>query len=285
MGGRTYDPAIFAAYAIKSGFDPALSWHLGKILECGALCLTPGTAGDCAFGVLRHDHFEVQSLHPERMVTESSVAAHVLYEKSHPTTHYGPGFKLDVSNCQYQQLNDFSVRVSGTKIKQEPYKVKLEGVEPVGWRHIAIAGVRDPIAISQIDHMINYAKERVKEFFSKEDISYELNIIRYGLDGVLGENEPKRDSTPHEIGLVLDVVSTSKEYSKAICSFARSTLLHYHYPGRKATAGNLAIPFPDVSGGEVFEFTIYHLMEVEDPCELFPLTISNLGGKHVYSNQ
>jgi hypothetical protein len=46
----------------------------------------------------------------------------------------------------------------------------------------------------------------------------------------------------------------------------RSTLLHYGYPGRIYTAGNLAFPFSpsDMKMGEVFEFSVYHLMPVAD---------------------
>ena len=36
--GRAYDPAPFAAFGIMRGHDPALCQHMGKILECGALC-------------------------------------------------------------------------------------------------------------------------------------------------------------------------------------------------------------------------------------------------------
>ena len=46
VAGRAYDPACFAAYAIWKGFPAGLAWHLGKILECGALCAVPGSAGD-----------------------------------------------------------------------------------------------------------------------------------------------------------------------------------------------------------------------------------------------
>jgi hypothetical protein len=36
--GRCYDPAAFAAPAIRWGYDKALALHLGKILECAAIC-------------------------------------------------------------------------------------------------------------------------------------------------------------------------------------------------------------------------------------------------------
>ncbi|MGD0781559.1 MAG: 3-methylaspartate ammonia-lyase, partial [Candidatus Aminicenantales bacterium] len=62
-----------------------------------------------------------------------------------------------------------------------------------------------------------------------------------------------------------------------LCSLTRSTLLHYGYPGRISTAGNLAFPFSpsDVRMGPVFEFSVYHLMPVADQ-SIFPMTIVRL---------
>jgi hypothetical protein len=60
-----------------------------------------------------------------------------------------------------------------------------------------------------------------------------------------------------------------------ICAFTRATLLHYGFPGRKATAGNLAFPFApsDVPLGPVYRFNVYHLLRVDDPSALFPLEL------------
>ncbi|PWA07800.1 3-methylaspartate ammonia-lyase [Pueribacillus theae] len=276
--GRAYDPAIFASFCIMNGFDKGISWHMGKILECGALCLKPGTAGDCAFGVLHKDFFEIHSLQEERKCNVTSVAAHVLYEKSHPYIHNGPGFKLDLSNCEYEQMNPYVVRVSGTRYYEIPYKLKLEGVRSVGWRQVVIAGIRDPIAIEKINEILDYSLKRAEDYFSiLHGIDFHLHFITYGKNGVMGEREPKTNFNPIEIGLVIEVVAPSKDLSKAICSFVRSTILHYHYTGRMATSGNLAIPFPDLEGGEVFEFTIYHLMDVYDPSKLFKTHFQIIG--------
>src|SRR3990172_8683653 len=57
IAGRAYDPACFAAYAIWKGFPDGPAWHLGKILECGALCAEPSAAGDAMWGVLHRDGF------------------------------------------------------------------------------------------------------------------------------------------------------------------------------------------------------------------------------------
>ena len=61
--------------------------------------------------------------------------------------------------------------------------------------------------------------------------------------------------------------------------FVRSTLLHYGYEGRIATAGNLAFPYSpsDFKAGEVYTFSFYHLLEVRDPSEFFPIQMEQLG--------
>ncbi len=92
----------------------------------------------------------------------------------------------------------------------------------------------------------------------------------------MGASEPRRGTEmPHEIGLIVEVVAPTQELADAICAFARATLLHYGYPGRKATAGNLAFPFApcDVPLGPVYRFNVYHLLRVEDACALFPLEV------------
>ena len=87
----------------------------------------------------------------------------------------------------------------------------------------------------------------------------------------MGELEPDR-TLPHEIGLMFEVIADIQEKADAICASTRSCYLHYGYPGRKSTAGNLAFPFApsDVSFGAVYAFSVYHLMTVDDPTEFFP---------------
>ena len=109
VSGRSYDPSPTAAMAIHAGFDPALAWHMGKIMECGALCAEP--VGRTVMGWLRHDHFEIEPLNPAERCTTASVAAHTLYEKTHPFLLAGPGGMLDLSNCKYEQVTNRRVRV------------------------------------------------------------------------------------------------------------------------------------------------------------------------------
>jgi len=282
VAGRAYDPACFAAFAIWKGFPAGPAWHLGKILECGALCAVPGSAGDAMWGALRHDGFTVEPLNPARACTETSVAAHTLYEKSHPYLLPGPGGTLDLSQCTFRQVDDRVVEVKGSRFQaSRPYTVKLEGAELVAYRTVLVCGVRDPALIGGLEAAESAVTARTREYFEHiAPADYQILFHHYGRDGVMGSSEPLRETAlPHEIGLVMEVVAVTQEMADAICAFARATLMHHHYPGRKATAGNLALPFApsDVSLGPVYRFNVYHLLDVEDPCAIFPVELVEYG--------
>ncbi len=97
----------------------------------------------------------------------------------------------------------------------------------------------------------------------------------------MGRLEPLRKAQSHELGIVIEAVAKDQETADTICSFARSTLLHYGYEGRISTAGNLAFPYSpsDLKAGGVYTFSVYHLMDVNDPCELFPMEMETVVGR------
>lgn len=275
IAGRAYDPVSFAALAIKEGFDPGLALHMGKILECAAIASTPGSGSDCMMGYLYEDRFELEPLSPIRQCTSLSVAAHTLYEKTNPYILPGPGGILDLTETTFDEVTDRRVAVSGTKfIPSDHYTVKLEGAKKVGYRTVSIAGTRDPIMIKQIDEIIEDVKDRVKDNFSGRVEDYYLDVKVYGKNAVMGDLEPIKGIVSHEIGLVIEAVAETQEAANTICSFARSTMLHYGYDGRVSTAGNLAFPYSpsDFKAGAVYAFNVYHIMTVEDPKALFPIT-------------
>jgi len=280
LAGRAYDPAVFAAPAIAAGHDPGLALHMGKILECGAIAALPGSGGDGLLGVLGDGFFEVEPLAAERRCTVTSVAGHTLYEKADPAMLPGPGGSLDLTGAAFTQVSERRVRVTGSRlVPSAGYAVKLEGAARVGFRTVSIAGCRDPVMIGQIDDVLATVRARVAEGLPGLGGSH-LGFRLYGRDGVMGELEPRRDETPHELGIVIEAVAESQEEADTLCALARSTLLHAGYPGRLSTAGNLAFPFSpsDLRGGEVYRFSVYHLMEVDDPLELFEIEIVEIGG-------
>ena len=279
LAGRAYDPTVFAAPAIRKGYDKDLAIHLGKILECASICATPGSGSDCMFGYLGEDYFRVEPLSPVRKCTTLSVAAHTLYEKTNPYILPGPGGHLDLTNTTFEQDSENTVKVKGSRYVTAPkYTIKLEGAKCIGYRTASIAGTRDPIMISKIDDIVEGVRARVADNYRDKGYRYNLNFTIYGKNGVMGDLEPVKDAHPHELGIVIEVVADTQEQADTICASARSTMLHYGYEGRRATAGNLAFPFSpsDFHAGRVYVFSMYHIIEVEDPTALFPIDIVTL---------
>ncbi len=166
VAGRAYDPTVFAALAVKEGYDTGLALHMGKILECASIAATPGSGSDCMFGYLGEDYFKLEPLSSIRKCTTLSVAAHTLYEKTNPYVLPGPGGVIDLHDTKFEQETESMVKVSGSKfIPSEAYTIKLEGAKKVGYRTVSIAGTRDSIMISQIDEIIKEVRERVKDNF------------------------------------------------------------------------------------------------------------------------
>lgn len=285
--GRAYDPAVFAALPIMQGFDPGLSLHMGKILECAAIAASPGSGSDSVLGILTGDSLRLETLSAERKFTAESTAAHSLYEKADPYCLHGPGGYIDLRSCSFIE-DERGVTVKGSRFvpdKERPM-VKLEGARLTGYRTISIAGVRDPVMIEHIDSILHTVKERVASTLGAEGIKGRLIFHIYGKNGVMEALEPVKTVHSHELGLIIEGVGRSQAEADSVCSIARSTLLHYGYSGRISTAGNLAFPFSpsDIHGGEVYEFSIYHLMETGGtPEQLFPLRTEEIAGKETHA--
>ena len=273
--GRACDNALFAALPILQGFDPGLSLHAGKILECGAIAADPGSSSDIMIGTIREDHFLIAPTNPNRRATVRSIAEHSLYEQRDPYTIQQPGGYVDTREARYEPVDQRTVKVFGSRWVPVSCKVKLEGAGFVGYRSFIIGSVRDEAVIQNLDYLLEIAQARTRDNFPdipKE--AYHLIFHVYGRDGTLGALEPlKSKGDPHEVGLLIEAVGKTQEIATTVCAFAKSIILHAGFEGRKSTAGNLAVPFsPDlINAGEVAEFTIYHLLPVKDPGELFPI--------------
>lgn len=273
LAGRAYDPAPFAAVPVAAGMPMGPATHMGKILECAAIAASPGSGSDCMLASIDRDGFVVEPTNRERRCTVTSVAAHTLYEKSDPVHLPGPDGMLDLADCRFEPVSPRAVRVSGSRyIPTAENWLKLEGARLIGYRTISVAGVRDPIMIGAIDEVLAGVRSRTADNFRDLDrADYELRYLVYGRDGVMAELEPEPEAIGHELGLVIEAVARTQAIADAVCGFARSTMLHYGYAGRKATAGNLAFPFSpsDFHGGPVYRFSLHHLLLAEPGEDLF----------------
>ena len=84
----------------------------------------------------------------------------------------------------------------------------------------------------------------------------------------MAEYEPF-DLEPKEVCCIVEVAAVDQATARKICSKVRTEMLHYSYEGRIGTAGNIALPFTPLENdlGEVCEFNVYHLIEVDSPLE------------------
>lgn len=283
IAGRSCDTSMFAAVPRMRGYDSGLAMHMAKLIECASACADPG-GRDASMGTIGEDGFVVESMHPRQRCTPVSVAAHSLYEQSDPFRLEEPGGVIDLTRSRYEQIDERRVRVTGsTWTPTDRYLVKLEGARYTGWRCIAMGGIRDPRMIAATDRVAEETRAIVERTFagSVDPADYHLAFRIYGKDAVLGPIEPTPSMAgAHEAFVLIDVVGRTEAIAKSVCGVAKQFFLHLRYPGILCTSGNLAHPFsPDVmSAGPVYEFNVYHLMPVEDPCALFPIELQDLGG-------
>ena len=277
IAGRAYDPAPHAAWAISRGAGAGIAWHAGKILECGGACAEPKGGGVLA--TYWPDAFELTPMSHGQRCTPLSVAAHTLYEKARPDLLPGPDGVLDVTACTYTAVDERTVRVTGSVHHDRPASVKLEGAAIVGHRAAFIGGVRDPILIGQLDHLLEVARGYTAGLHPQlADGTARLDFHLYGRDAVMGALEPS-SQVPHEVGILGEATAATPQLAKAIATTARVAVLHAPYPGQVATAGNLALPLNPIDNpvGPVSAFTVYHVMDTAGLTGLFPATRREAG--------
>ena len=273
VAGRAYDPAPYAALCMRRGISPGVAWHMGKIMECGAVCAEP--KGRVILATVRRDSFDLVPMNPGERCTPLSVAAHTLYEKSRADLLAGPGGLLDLSEATYEALDERTVRVRHSVFRPTvPYTIKLEGAKIVGHHAIFIGGVRDSILIAQVDAYLSSVRAYAASLNpSLRDGLSSLHFHVYGKNGVMGPLEPIKDAKPHELGILCEATGPTQATADAICNTARVAALHAPYPGQLATGGNMAFPLTpmEIPIGPVCAFNVYHLMEVDDPIAPFPI--------------
>jgi hypothetical protein len=277
IAGRACDDAVFAALPIMKGFDRGLSLHMGKVLECAGISAVPCDLAEPMIGRLRDDHFVVRPGSEHLRCTTVSVAAHSLYERGDPCIQPGPGGINDLTDATFEQADERTVKVAGSRFVPTPYMVKLEGAEFIGYRSVVLVGVRDTTMIVQIEELAEQARQRAADRFSQwtPEKDYSIDFHFYGKNAVMRRLEPIKDAQPHEIGVLINVVAKEQELANGIAMYVRGTLQHIGFPGIVNTAGNLAYPFSpfNVPVGPAYKFSVYHLLPLKEACEIFPVSM------------
>jgi hypothetical protein len=221
LAGRSCDIALFASDMIRRGIDAGLAYHVGHVLECGALACDPGSPSDCLVAEIYDDGTALfVAPNPTRRCTAYSIAAHSLYEESHPQLQFYPEGILAMEKTQFFARD---ARVAGIRNsyfvrsdKPWPWSIKLEGSRRLGARKVSLIYV-DPADLFKIP----------------------ADVLVYGRNGV---QATPVDAAQRELGIVIETTAKTEEAAVLLASLLTHYLIHYGYPGRKATAGNIAYP-------------------------------------------
>ena len=277
IGGRSSDAAVFAAPALYEGFPENIAYYCGKVLECASFCCEPYGAKETVIGTITKDDVKVTAMHPNQRCTIASVAGHAMYERTNPYFEHFAGGTLDMQNCVYEQFDEKTCRITNPKFIpiEGKVKVKLEGSGKVGERYLGMAGIRDPYTIKNIDKVIEWAKAQVKERFDGQD--YHLSYRIFGKNGVMGDLEPIKETKSHELLVVVEGVAPTKKMAEEITLIGTRQIFYARLPEVKGTAGTAAFVVDEVIEiSPAFEWTMNHTVAVDDPTELFPITMIDI---------
>ena len=183
-----------------------------------------------------------------------------------------------MTRCSYEQFDDKTCRITGPEFTpvQDKVKVKLEGSGKVGEKYIGLAGIRDPYTIKNIDQVVEWSRQQVREKYG--DSGYGLYFRIYGKNGVMGDLEPVKEIKSHELGVVVEGVAPTKEMAEEITLTGTRQLFYARLPEVKGTAGTAAFVMDEVlPAGGAHVWTMNHVVQVDDPMELFPVKMIEIG--------
>ncbi|MEM5518304.1 acyclic terpene utilization AtuA family protein [Henriciella sp. AS95] len=274
LGGRSTDPAVLASFPIWKGAGWGPSWHAGKIGECGAQCADKRDGAGVLLTV-GHKGFEVEPLAQDNLCTPQSVGAHMLYENTNPYILTEPGGQLDVTGATYEQLpGDRAVRVNGAQWVKRPYTMKLEGAGGGMYQTIMLVGIQDPDVLADVsgfhDRFLAALDARARESMPPEEHDhFNISVRMYGWNAVDGAAVPEGTPPPREIGALFVATARSQELANAIAHACNPYF--FHYPAvmeKELPSYGFAFTPADVPRGQIYEFKLNHVVEVDDPLQL-----------------
>lgn len=286
LAGRASDTAIYAGIPIRLGFPAGLAWHAAKILECGTGAVVARRTPDCMMATIRRDHCVVEPLDPTLDCTPQSVAAHALYENADPFLLKECSGTLDIRDAVYSQQGDRAVRITGSRfVPADTYTVKLEGAELAGYQSLIIGGIRDPYIVGQIDdwtrRLTEKIRSRVHDIYGDRlaDGDWRIILRIYGKNGVMGALEPVREIRSHELCLIIEITAPSQELANSIASIGRHQALHLPIAQWSGMMTTMACPYNPayLSRGAIYRFNVNHVVEPDDPYEMFPMELVRIG--------
>jgi hypothetical protein len=288
IAGRATDTAVIAAAALRLGCPPGPSWHAAKTAECGGQC-TSNPRGGGVLVVIDDDGFTVDPLEPTTSCNPLSVAAHMLYENADPNIMREPSGTLDVTDAVYTQLDERRVRVTGSRFRPETLTMKLEGSGLIGYQSLAIAGIRDPEILAEIDVWAKGLEDLIAAKAASlmgldpglavADGGCRIEIRCYGWNAVLGDRDPD-PTPPREVGAVLLVTARDQQTATRVVKLANPYLLHMPLPHQEHLPSFAFLSSPaEIERGPLYEFLLNHVVALDSPLDLSRTVLTEVGAR------
>jgi Acyclic terpene utilisation family protein AtuA len=273
IGGRSTDTAVLASFPLWKGAPIGPTWHAGKTGECGSQCTANVILGSGVFITIDKDGFEVEPIHPANRCTVHSVSAHMLYENSNPFRLVEPGGVLDVSAAKYEQITERKVRVTGSVWHPQPYTMKLEGAAGGQYQTIMLIGIADPQVLSNLDlfhDRMHYALvSRVQRTMGEAAGKFDISLRIYGWNAVSGRPVPKDTAPPREVGVMCVITAETQDLATQMAKACNPYFFHMPlFDGVELPSYGFPFTPADIARGQVFEFKLNHVVELDDPMEL-----------------
>jgi hypothetical protein len=224
LAGRSCDSALFASDMIRRGIDAGLAYHAGHILESGALACEPGSPSDCLVGEIYDDGTAVfVAPNPTRRCTAQSIAAHALYQETHPQLQLYPEGILTMEKTQFFSRDSRSAGIRGSRlVRAGKPSIKLEGGRRLGLRKLSLIHIG-------ADDLPNIPDD----------------LLVYGRNGV---QAARVSGSQRELGIIVEAAARSAELAVRLAILVARELVDHAYPGRKGNSANIAYPLsPDVA--------------------------------------
>lgn len=282
VAGRCSDSALFAAMPIMKGFPEGLSWHAGKVMECGTqVCESAGRG--VIYAKLTKDELLIRPYGEGLRCTPQSVAAHSFYENGDPYLHAESSGTLDLTDSTYEAVDERTVRIRNSGFRHsDTYTVKLEGAELVGYQTVIVGGLRDPYFIRNYDTWIGDVRKKIetsaREILKLEPSDYRLDFHAYGRDAIMGALESDK-SLPREIGLVTNITAKTQALATKLAEISRQPLLHTPIPEWSGSITSIAFlhnPVP-LERGAVYRFCLNHVAVPRTQEEMFRMRSLEVG--------
>jgi hypothetical protein len=86
---------------------------------------------------------------------------------------------------------------------------------------------------------------------------------------------PPHLQSQHELGLVIEFLAPDASTAKTAAAVFKQNLLHFGFPGRLTTGGNLAFAFTpsEIEANDCYRFVLYHLLLGVKPDDVFSIDV------------